>query len=88
LLDWPRADEEIMNDDHEPPIDREAALSAMPRLLVALAGACTLSGVVGFSMLVGGGGAPPLPLLLAPPVLVLIGGCWMIFRRGENARDR
>ena len=76
-----------MNDDPEPPIDREAALSTVPHLLVALAGACTLSGVVGVSMLAGGAGAPPLPILLAPPVLVLVGGCWTIIRRGENARD-
>jgi hypothetical protein len=61
-------------------------MAAIPRLLVALAGACTLSGLVGFGMALSGAGAPPLPVLLAPPVVVLVVGVLMILRN-DGARD-
>ncbi len=71
--------------DHRPPATRDAAFALVPRFLVALAGACTLSGLVGFAMLVAGAGAPPIALLLAPPVLVLLGYPGMVLRADRAA---
>lgn len=51
---------------------RAAALAMVPRLLVALAGACALSGAVGMASLFLGYGAPHLLVLLAPPAVVLL----------------
>ena len=50
---------------------RDAALAMVPRLLVALAGACALSGAIGTASLFLGYGAPHLLVLLAPPAVVL-----------------
>lgn len=66
---------------------RARAFAMAPRLLVALAGACTLSGVVGFAVLLSGAGALPVPLLLAPPVLVLAAApLWFARSRAEGVR--
>jgi hypothetical protein len=64
------------------PPAHEDLLAFLPRLAVALAGACTLSGVVGLALILGGYGAPPLHWLLAPPAAVLVGGVvWLRSRR-------
>jgi len=73
-------------DAPRPPTTRDAAYALVPRFLVALAGACTLSGLVGFGMIVGGADAPPIALLLAPPGIVLVAFPWMLLRR-DTTRD-
>ena len=77
------------NDDSRPgPDDAQAAALAMaPRALVALAGACTLSGALGLLSIVAGFGAPPIVALLVPPALVVAAvPLWYIrSRRSEDS---
>jgi hypothetical protein len=50
---------------------RPASLAMVPRVLVALAGGCTVSGVLGFAWIATGHAAPATSWLLVPPALVL-----------------
>jgi hypothetical protein len=77
----------IDEQDGMPPTDRDAIYALAPRLLLALAGACTLSGLLGFTMLIAGAGPPPLPLLLAPPAIVLLAAPWIHLRRRSAGSD-
>ena len=61
-----------MQSDRGPaePDARESVAEFLPRALVALAGACSVSGIAGFAALAAGREAPPLWLLLLPPAVV------------------
>jgi len=58
-----------------------AALDLVPPVLLALAGACTLSGAVGVGWMLARGEAPHVGLLLAPPVVVLVAAPPILRRR-------
>ena len=66
---------------------RDAALTMVPRLLVALAGACALSGGIGMASLCFGYGAPHLLVLLAPPAVVLFAAP-AVFLRARRTEER
>ena len=58
------------------PGPREQALALLPRALVALGIGCSISGIGGFLAIVGGAGAPPVPVLLVPPAAALGAAAW------------
>ncbi len=66
------------------PAARARLLAPAPRVLLALAGACTLSGVGGFAWIVLGQGAPPAVALLAPPALVLVAAPFYVLRGARS----
>lgn len=51
---------------------RGALLAALPRVLLALAGACALSAGIGLVAAMLGRAEPPLLLMLLPPAAVLV----------------
>ena len=57
------------------------AVDIVPYALLALAGACTLSGAIGVAWVLTWREPPPVALLLVPPVVVLVAAPSILLRR-------
>ncbi len=74
-----------MGDDPVAP-RRRLLLAAVPRVLLALAGACAASALIGMVAALFGRAEPPLLWMLVPPVFVVLGTPLLVSRSARDER--